>query len=95
MVPTTDQTWQHDPFGGELIDGYLWGRGTLDMKGAVVMMTHAFIRLARADVPPAGDGFFYLVRAQYACKDGSYDTGEPTQPAGRDEGVSASGAACP
>lgn len=28
----TEQDWQHDPFGGEVADGFLWGRGALDMK---------------------------------------------------------------
>lgn len=55
VVPTTGQQWAHDPFGGDIIDGYLWGRGTLDMKGAVVMMVDAFLRLAASDEPPAGD----------------------------------------
>ncbi|MDJ0663266.1 MAG: M20/M25/M40 family metallo-hydrolase [Acidimicrobiia bacterium] len=55
VVTTADQAWAHDPFGGEIIDGFLWGRGTLDMKGAVVMMVHAFVRLALSDSPPAGD----------------------------------------
>ena len=31
-VPDADQ-WQHDPFGGELIDGVVWGRGGIDMLG--------------------------------------------------------------
>lgn len=37
IVP--DRTkWQHDPFGGELIDGKIYGRGTSDMKGALSAM---------------------------------------------------------
>ncbi|NDJ51976.1 MAG: M20/M25/M40 family metallo-hydrolase [Chloroflexi bacterium] len=44
VVTTTDQPWQHDPFGGQLIDGYVWGRGALDMKGEVAMFLAAFIR---------------------------------------------------
>jgi acetylornithine deacetylase/succinyl-diaminopimelate desuccinylase-like protein len=55
VVPTTGQRWDHDPFGGAIIDGELWGRGTLDMKGAVAMMTDALVRLAAAPRPPAGD----------------------------------------
>src|SRR5215204_3429765 len=31
VVTTANQVWQHDPFGGEIIDGYVWGRGALDM----------------------------------------------------------------
>lgn len=55
VVPTTGQQWQHDPFGGEVIEGWLWGRGTLDMKAGVVMMIDAFLRKAAAQQAPAGD----------------------------------------
>lgn len=44
VVPTDGQDWTHPPFGGDLIDGYVWGRGTLDMKGGVAMMLSAFMR---------------------------------------------------
>ncbi|HEY5728585.1 MAG TPA: YgeY family selenium metabolism-linked hydrolase [Anaerolineales bacterium] len=33
--------WTKDPFGGEVIDGYLYGRGASDMKGALAAMVHA------------------------------------------------------
>ncbi|MCK7480732.1 MAG: YgeY family selenium metabolism-linked hydrolase [Candidatus Moduliflexus flocculans] len=33
--------WTKDPFGGEIIDGYLYGRGSADMKGALAAMVHA------------------------------------------------------
>jgi acetylornithine deacetylase/succinyl-diaminopimelate desuccinylase-like protein len=55
VVGTEGQSWRHDPFGGELIDGEIWGRGALDMKGAVAMMLGAVLRLAAADRPPPGD----------------------------------------
>src|SRR5581483_7924726 len=32
VVTADHQTWQHPPFGGDLVDGYVWGRGALDMK---------------------------------------------------------------
>lgn len=55
VVPVTDQVWSHDPFGGDVIDGFVWGRGALDMKGPVVMMLDAFLRTAVGPTPPAGD----------------------------------------
>ncbi|MGA9598579.1 MAG: M20/M25/M40 family metallo-hydrolase [Acidimicrobiia bacterium] len=61
VVPTGDQQWERDPFGGEVIDGEMWGRGSLDMKGPVVMMLHAFIRLAGSGSPPAGDIILAIV----------------------------------
>ncbi len=33
--------WTKDPFGGEIIDSYLYGRGSADMKGALAAMVHA------------------------------------------------------
>jgi putative selenium metabolism hydrolase len=33
--------WTKDPFGGEIVDGYLFGRGATDMKGALAAMIHA------------------------------------------------------
>jgi acetylornithine deacetylase/succinyl-diaminopimelate desuccinylase-like protein len=39
--------WQHDPWSGEVIDGYLWGRGALDMKSQVAAEAVAAVSLAR------------------------------------------------
>lgn len=46
VVPVTGQQWSRDPFAGEEADGFIWGRGALDMKGGVAMMLAAFLRLA-------------------------------------------------
>lgn len=41
-VPVPDPTpWQHNPFGGELTEGRIYGRGASDMKGAVAAMVGA------------------------------------------------------
>jgi putative selenium metabolism hydrolase len=37
--------WNRDPFGGEVSDGRIWGRGTSDMKGALVAMAHGLASL--------------------------------------------------
>ncbi len=55
VVTTSGQEWTHPPFAGELVDGWLWGRGALDMKGGVAMMIDAFLRAARAEIQPRGD----------------------------------------
>jgi acetylornithine deacetylase/succinyl-diaminopimelate desuccinylase-like protein len=54
VVPATG-AWSRSPFGGEIVDGYVWGRGALDMKGGVAMMLAAFLRAAAADTSPPGD----------------------------------------
>jgi succinyl-diaminopimelate desuccinylase len=39
--------WTHDPFGAELVDGRIWGRGAADMKGGVAAMLFAADELCR------------------------------------------------
>jgi acetylornithine deacetylase/succinyl-diaminopimelate desuccinylase-like protein len=50
--------WSADPFGGELRDGEVWGRGALDMKGQVAAEAVAIASLAREGFEPAGDLVF-------------------------------------
>jgi len=50
--------WNADPFGGELRDGEIWGRGALDMKGQVAAEAVAIASLAREGFEPAGDLIF-------------------------------------
>ena len=37
VVPAPPEHWTHDPFAGDLADGYVWGRGAVDMKNLVAM----------------------------------------------------------
>jgi acetylornithine deacetylase/succinyl-diaminopimelate desuccinylase-like protein len=55
VVPTTGQEWRHPPFSGRIIDGTLWGRGALDMKGGIAMMVTAFLRAQHEDLDLPGD----------------------------------------
>jgi len=48
VVPAEPAGWSHDPFAGDLADGYVWGRGAMDMKGMVAMEAQVMRRLARA-----------------------------------------------
>src|SRR6266581_1875969 len=50
--------WSADPFGGELREGEIWGRGALDMKGQVAASAVALASLAREGFQPAGDVIF-------------------------------------
>jgi acetylornithine deacetylase/succinyl-diaminopimelate desuccinylase-like protein len=58
VVPAKPGEWRHPPFGGELIDGEVWGRGALDMKGGLAMLLTAFLRVAQKATPPPGDVIF-------------------------------------
>ena len=40
--------WTRDPFGAEIADGYLYGRGTADMKGALAAMVHAAVSVDKS-----------------------------------------------
>src|SRR5215471_178604 len=55
VVTTAGQRWTHPPFGGDLVKGWVWGRGALDMKGGVAMMASALLRCLDGKLPPAGD----------------------------------------
>ncbi len=55
VVTTANQNWTHPPFEGRLVDGYVWGRGALDMKGGVAMMLAALLRAKTDGLTPAGD----------------------------------------
>jgi acetylornithine deacetylase/succinyl-diaminopimelate desuccinylase-like protein len=46
--------WTHDPWSGEIADGCLWGRGSLDMKSQVAAEIAAAASLARSGWRPAG-----------------------------------------
>jgi acetylornithine deacetylase/succinyl-diaminopimelate desuccinylase-like protein len=46
--------WTHDPWSGDVVDGYLWGRGSLDMKSQVAAEIAAAASLARSGWRPAG-----------------------------------------
>jgi acetylornithine deacetylase/succinyl-diaminopimelate desuccinylase-like protein len=47
--------WSTPPFGAELRDGHLWGRGALDMKGQTAASAVALAVLARSGLVPNGD----------------------------------------
>ncbi len=46
VVPSGDPSkWDHDPFLGEIVDGYLWGRGSVDMKAGTAMLAGLMVEL--------------------------------------------------
>jgi len=50
VVPVERIYWDVDPFGGELRDGAIWGRGTLDMKGMGIIELMTFLLLKRQGI---------------------------------------------
>ncbi len=56
VVPVDESApWQHPPFGAEIHDGAVWGRGTLDDKGCLVAICEAVERLLADGFTPAQD----------------------------------------
>ena len=49
VVPAEEAEWTVPPFGGEVRDGYVWGRGTLDMKNMLAAQALAMSRLAESN----------------------------------------------
>lgn len=54
-VPVGAEKWNHEPFGGDVAEGKVWGRGAADMKGGLAAMMTAMKALAEARVPLKGD----------------------------------------
>jgi acetylornithine deacetylase/succinyl-diaminopimelate desuccinylase-like protein len=70
VVPVNPDGWDRDPFGGELIDGEVWGRGAVDMLNLTSSMAVVFRRLAREAAAgrfkPTGDLVYFGVADEEA-----------------------------
>ncbi|WP_127479513.1 M20/M25/M40 family metallo-hydrolase [Nocardioides pantholopis] len=71
VVPVEDG-WTHPPFSGDLVDGSVWGRGTLDDKGCVVGICEAVEALLERDFVPAQDVWISL-----GCDEEVFGQGAP------------------
>lgn len=54
-VSVEREAWSRDPFGGELVDGYIWGRGAVDMKNQVAANLMVMLLLKREGVALSRD----------------------------------------
>lgn len=61
VVPANAAAWRHDPFGGELIDGEIWGRGAVDMLNHTSSMAVAMRGLADSGFRPRGSLVYLAV----------------------------------
>ncbi len=66
VVPVSADGWSHDPFGGELIDGEVWGRGAVDMLNLTASRAVATKRLARSGFRPRGTLVYLAVADEEA-----------------------------
>lgn len=53
VEPSTEETWQENPFGGRIADGFIWGRGAIDNKSAVLGTMEAVEMLLGEGFRPA------------------------------------------
>jgi acetylornithine deacetylase/succinyl-diaminopimelate desuccinylase-like protein len=58
VVPVTRESWSVDPFAGLIKDGYVWGRGALDMKGHGIIQLMTLIAIKRSGIPLQRDLVF-------------------------------------
>jgi acetylornithine deacetylase/succinyl-diaminopimelate desuccinylase-like protein len=73
VVPCDPRDWTHPPFEAVLDDdGWLWGRGVVDMKDEVAARAVAMAELARSGFRPSGDLWFLAVADE---EDGFADVG--------------------
>ncbi len=71
VVPVERSGWTHDPFGGEVAQGCVWGRGTIDMKSKTAMDLVMMTAMKRAGVKPNRD----LIMAAVADEEVGSDFG--------------------
>jgi len=90
-VPLGNAPWKYDPFGGEIVDGRLYGRGSTDMKAGVAAFVAAACEIARngkidarvvllitAGEETGCDGASELVKSKTLEQGGALIVGEPT-----------------
>jgi acetylornithine deacetylase/succinyl-diaminopimelate desuccinylase-like protein len=66
VVPAEPSDWDVPPFGGEIGDGYIWGRGALDMKGMGIMQLIALLAARREGIQLSRDVVFLAVADEEA-----------------------------
>jgi acetylornithine deacetylase/succinyl-diaminopimelate desuccinylase-like protein len=70
VVPANAADWQVPPFSGLIKDGYVWGRGALDIKNLVAANAVALRRLAAAGAPFDGTVVYACTADEESCRGG-------------------------
>ena len=65
-MPVDAESWSRDPFGGDLVDGVVWGRGAVDMKDMVAMELAVMLALKRSGADLRRDVIFAAVADEEA-----------------------------
>ncbi len=72
VVPAEERFWTHSPFSAEIHEGYLWGRGAIDMKNMAAMEVMCLLAAHRGGVKLKRDLIFAGVSDEEAgCAEGS------------------------
>jgi acetylornithine deacetylase len=72
VVPAGDESaWSHDPFGGTVVDGRLYGRGATDMKGGLAAAMWAAKVTLEQGLRPSGDIAFHVVSDEEVVGNGT------------------------
>lgn len=66
VVPVDAESWSRDPFGADLVDGVVWGRGAVDMKNMVAMELAVMLALKRSGAGLRRDVIFAAVADEEA-----------------------------
>jgi acetylornithine deacetylase/succinyl-diaminopimelate desuccinylase-like protein len=66
VVPVNPDGWSRDPFGAEIVDGFVWGRGAVDMLNLTASQAVAFRRLADSGFRPRGTLIYFAVADEEA-----------------------------
>ncbi|MCJ7436912.1 MAG: M20/M25/M40 family metallo-hydrolase [Acidimicrobiia bacterium] len=66
VVPVNPDGWSRDPFSGDLVDGFVWGRGAVDMLNITASQAVAFRNLAKSGFTPKGTLIYLAVADEEA-----------------------------
>lgn len=61
-VVSAEGTWEHEPFSGDIADGKVWGRGTVDTKASVMAFLEAAEELLAEGYTPPTDVYLVTLR---------------------------------